>query len=66
MAIYDALGRVIGFYNLALGLGVTLQPGESTDFSYTFKNLAGEADRFLALSQGRIVNPSNPSLSGGN
>ena len=56
LAVYDPLGRVVGFYILELGSEVTLQPGEVNPGSVTLsKNLAGDAERFLTFLKGALL-----------
>ena len=63
LVVYNADGQVIGQQTLSFGPDVTLAPGGSQSFDYTFPALGGEGDRFVVLAQADVVVTYNPSLA---
>ena len=61
--VYNAEGQVIGQNTIGFGPDVTLAPGESRPFDYTFPALGGEGERFVVLAQADVVVTYNPSLA---
>jgi len=63
LVVYNAEGQVIGQDTISFGPDVTLAPGESRPFDYTFPALGGEGERFVVLAQADVVVSYNPSLA---
>lgn len=63
IAIYDKNGTVIGFARPDLGAGLRLEPGMSQPFDFTFVNLGGTADHYVAFVEAETTATGASSLS---
>jgi len=63
LVVYDADNRVVGYGTVDSQAEILLYPGQTWSISYIFETLGGKADRYVALAEAQIVNPSNPSLN---
>ncbi|GAB4472334.1 MAG: hypothetical protein Kow00124_10270 [Anaerolineae bacterium] len=62
ITIYDADGRVIGVGRVVFGPTLLLPPGAAQEFAYTFDTLGGDAERYQAVAQGRLIDLTRASL----
>lgn len=63
IAVYNKDGTVIGFATPDLGAGLRLDPGLSQPFDFTFVNLGGTADHFVAFVEAETTETGASSLN---
>lgn len=66
VAVYNKEGTVIGFARPDLGAGLRLEPGLSEPFEFTFVNLGGQPDHFVAFVEAETTEVGASSLKPGN
>jgi hypothetical protein len=62
IGVYNKEGIVIGFATPDLGAGLRLEPGQSQPFDFTFINLGGQPDHYVAFVEAETVGVSDTSL----